>query len=151
MRCFILRPIIHKADVVDWDKVNYYLHLPSHDKYDYNLFDNVYSIDDFEELFINSQMAEVDGYIPKFKQTCKQCGHTFTMTNDEIEYFIKKGLNVPKRCIYCRKGKKRPDYAAEAKKLDNLRKENEKNKPDNSTAFSRAFDVAGIEYTKDGE
>lgn len=35
--------------------------------------------------------------------TCRSCGKNFPITNGDIEYFNKKGFNIPARCPECRK------------------------------------------------
>jgi len=37
---------------------------------------------------------------------CKQCGKEFTLSDSEIEFYNKKGLNIPKRCKECRDANK---------------------------------------------
>jgi hypothetical protein len=37
------------------------------------------------------------------KELCRDCGRWFFITNGEIEYFSKKGYNLPTRCPDCRK------------------------------------------------
>lgn len=43
--------------------------------------------------------------MPK-KLICKQCGHSFYITKKEEAYYLKKGLNIPKRCKFCREKNK---------------------------------------------
>jgi hypothetical protein len=39
---------------------------------------------------------------------CSDCGDTFTFTAGEQKFFESKGFtNVPKRCVSCRRAKKR--------------------------------------------
>lgn len=33
---------------------------------------------------------------------CKDCNKTFDITKGEHDYFVKKGLSMPKRCVNCR-------------------------------------------------
>jgi hypothetical protein len=33
---------------------------------------------------------------------CKQCGQEFAWTEDEQDFFFKKGLKPPARCMFCR-------------------------------------------------
>lgn len=40
------------------------------------------------------------------KLTCKDCGKEFILTQGEIDFYKKKGLNLPKRCKDCRKANK---------------------------------------------
>lgn len=37
------------------------------------------------------------------KITCSVCGNVFEMTEQEIDYYRKKGYEMPKRCSVCRK------------------------------------------------
>ncbi len=36
---------------------------------------------------------------------CKNCNQPFFLTKDEQEWFIDRGLNLPKRCYCCRRKK----------------------------------------------
>ena len=36
------------------------------------------------------------------KITCSQCGKTFELTQNEINFYNSKGLDLPKRCKSCR-------------------------------------------------
>lgn len=40
------------------------------------------------------------------KQKCKQCGKEFTLTESEKDFYISKGLQLPKRCKDCREQNK---------------------------------------------
>ena len=40
-------------------------------------------------------------------RTCKQCGKTFNLTQSEIDFYNKKGLQLPKRCESCRNANKK--------------------------------------------
>lgn len=42
----------------------------------------------------------------KVTPRCVDCGKNFEITNSQYEYFMKKGLDIPKRCPSCRKAKK---------------------------------------------
>lgn len=49
---------------------------------------------------------------------CKQCGKEFNLSDSEIDFLRKKGLNIPKRCKECRiKNKKESNISAIEKKL----------------------------------
>ena len=37
---------------------------------------------------------------------CKNCGRIFIFTEGEQEFYKEKGFDDPKRCFYCRKGRK---------------------------------------------
>lgn len=36
------------------------------------------------------------------KITCSQCGKTFELTQNEMNFYNSKGLDLPKRCKSCR-------------------------------------------------
>lgn len=46
----------------------------------------------------------------RMTQTCIDCGRTFDISNNQYDYFIGKGLDIPKRCPQCRKIKKNRSY-----------------------------------------
>lgn len=40
-------------------------------------------------------------------RNCKDCGQSFTLTKDNIQFYSQKKLELPKRCIPCRKAKRK--------------------------------------------
>lgn len=36
---------------------------------------------------------------------CKECGSDFIFSNEERDFYARKGLNIPKRCPNCRRKK----------------------------------------------
>lgn len=42
----------------------------------------------------------------KIVQECTSCGRKFEITNSQYDFYIKKGLDIPKRCKFCRDAKK---------------------------------------------
>lgn len=49
------------------------------------------------------------------KQTCKQCGKEFELTDGEIKFYKDKGLSLPKRCEECRKANRTEKDGAQKK------------------------------------
>ena len=41
------------------------------------------------------------------RATCVQCGEEFNISDRELDYFKENGLEVPKRCVKCRKENRR--------------------------------------------
>ena len=37
---------------------------------------------------------------------CKQCGKTFEMSKEELDWYKEKGFEPPKRCIECRRSRR---------------------------------------------
>lgn len=121
MKCNLLMNQIHAGELleqgktieeinlmVNWDKVNSFLQ-DSYVDYDYNMFDEIKTIEDLERLRGDAITASVMDDWPSYRQKCKQCGHDFSMSRKEINWFLNRELNVPHRCNYCRKGIKRPE------------------------------------------
>lgn len=111
MRCNILaRQLEGKTDdEIDWEKINEILSYQNKDL-DFNDFDKVSSIDQFEEVRLRAISAEVPEFNePYFRKTCKICGKTFTLTRGEINFFQKKHLDIPVRCHSCRKDITKPN------------------------------------------
>ena len=50
------------------------------------------------------------------KQTCKQCGKEFELTEGEIKFYKDKGLSLPKRCAQCRESNKKENNAKKSGK-----------------------------------
>lgn len=111
--------------------------------YDYNIIDEIHNIKDLEEIYEKSIYADL-GIYPKYKQTCKKCGHTFYLNNSEIEWYLNKNLNIPKTCEFCRKGLKRPDKIESKSKISNESLEEETVK----TEMQIALEKAGVSITE---
>lgn len=39
-------------------------------------------------------------------ETCKECGVTFDITQEEKAWYEEKGWDLPKRCVKCRKARR---------------------------------------------
>ena len=44
------------------------------------------------------------------RQQCIDCGYVFDITNNQYDFYIGKGLDIPKRCKSCREAKKNRSY-----------------------------------------
>lgn len=56
---------------------------------------------------------------------CVQCGNEFTLSDGEVNFYIGKGLNLPKRCKQCRnKNKSKTVSAHNASSLGNKHSDN---------------------------
>lgn len=42
---------------------------------------------------------------------CCDCGRSFEITNNQYDYFVGKGFDIPKRCTSCREAKKNSSYS----------------------------------------
>ncbi len=62
-----------------------------------------------EELFPTRLKKNSQSNPIVYSGVCKECGRTFTMTEKEQEYYMQKGLMLPKRCPECRVAKKNTD------------------------------------------
>lgn len=113
MRCnYLLNTIANvpedKRDNIKWDFVNEVLSAQT-ESLDFNIFDEIRSIDDLTQLKLDSTIAEIPEFnAPYFRKKCKCCNEEFTLTRGEINSYFKKGLKVPSRCYYCRKNIERP-------------------------------------------
>lgn len=36
------------------------------------------------------------------RRVCADCGHTFTLTQADIDFYLRRGLQIPRRCGPCR-------------------------------------------------
>ena len=75
------------------------------DIFDYNMYEDVYSLEDFEEQRFNIICA-TEGIHTWQKHKCKDCESNFYMFHKEVMFFEEKGLSLPKRCPECRKKRK---------------------------------------------
>ena len=41
------------------------------------------------------------------KRICADCGQTFSLTESDIDYFLARGLQIPRRCEPCRHERRR--------------------------------------------
>ena len=39
------------------------------------------------------------------KRLCKTCGREFYIKDSDMEFYVQRGLDIPKNCFYCRKEK----------------------------------------------
>lgn len=91
---------------VNWNKVNDALMFEiDKTKPYYNIYGRLSSAKQVREAAVEAKMAfmpELER--PFFRRKCKQCGEDFELTLGEINSYEKKGLHIPGRCYYCRKG-----------------------------------------------
>lgn len=107
---FFVNTIGHLNDnEIDWDKVNKVLS-EKLDKYDSNLYTGV-AFSSKEQLLeasatiIAASCLDGDWYHVK----CKECGKEFNLSYNEVQFYKRKELDIPKRCYNCRKGIKKTD------------------------------------------
>jgi len=127
-----------------FDKVNEILKHPcKNDEYDYNIFDEINSVQELKDLQDTSNAAEYD-IGPKRKEICKKCGHPFYLTKGELDWYFARELKIPKTCQYCRKGIKRPEmiYPENTNFNESLEEEPVK------TEMQIALEKAGITVTE---
>lgn len=48
----------------------------------------------------------------RFRRTCVDCGRSFDITNDQYDYYDRRGYEIPKRCKSCRDAKKIRSYGS---------------------------------------
>ena len=85
---------------LDWDLINTRA-TESIGETDFNAFERFTCPNDLYRAFENCQTASILDLNWR-KVTCKGCGKTFYLTHEEMEYFLDKGLSIPKRCRACR-------------------------------------------------
>lgn len=143
MKCNYLLNVIMKDGVsieelnknVNWDEINEILKSSKFD-IDYNIFDRISSIEDLEELRVNSTIASVpEMNQPYYRKVCKVCGDEFTLTKGEVDWFEKKDLKLPCKCYYCRKKIQKP--------ITQVKKEEKEEEP-MKTAMQLALEKVGI-------
>lgn len=136
MRCnFLSHSLVHHKDSeIDWDLVNEILSYQNEDL-DFNVFDKISSLDEFAEVRARAVTAEIPEFnAPYYKKTCKVCGDEFTLTRGEINFYQKKNLHIPCKCIYCRKNIEKPKPVVEVEKEPTVEK----------TQMQIALEKAGI-------
>lgn len=93
-----------KNENIKWDYINEKCS-KNLDIFDYNMYENVYTLEDFEGQRFNILCA-MEGIGTWQKHKCKDCESNFYMCYKEVQFFKDKGLSLPKRCPECRKKKK---------------------------------------------
>ena len=53
------------------------------------------------------------------QRTCKQCGKEFTITQSEVRFYKSKHLDLPRRCVDCRKKNKMNSQVKNVSKEEN--------------------------------
>lgn len=119
---------------INWDKVNEIL-LNTNLPMDFNIFDRVSSIEELDNVRGDAILASTpEFHMSYLRKTCKKCKNTFTLTLSEINWYEKKGLHIPSRCQYCRKGEERPKPIAKIEPKEEPMK----------TSMELAMEKAGI-------
>ena len=90
----------HTNEDIKWDYINEMCSADL-DQFDYNMYENVDTIEKLEGTRFNVICA-TEGLGPWHKHKCRDCGNTFTMTFNEVNFYKKHGLHLPKRCKACR-------------------------------------------------
>ena len=93
-----------KNEDIKWDYINEKCS-KNLDIFDYNMYENVYTLEDFEGQRFNILCA-AEGIGTWHKHKCKDCESNFYMCYKEVQFFKDKGLSLPKRCPECRKKRK---------------------------------------------
>lgn len=97
-------PEVQAYQEVNWDKINELL-FTNMTENDYNLISHVGSMEELHDLRANLVAASC-GLGSWLKLTCKDCGQVFYMDSEEIDFFKRNKLSLPRRCKPCRKLRK---------------------------------------------
>lgn len=91
---------------VNWEKVNRFLMLGIDKKKPYyNICGKIRNVKQLKQAAVDARLAAMPDFgMPFYRRKCKQCGDMFELTLGEIESYERKGLHIPGRCRYCRKG-----------------------------------------------
>lgn len=55
----------------------------------------------------------------RIRQRCIDCGKVFELTNNQYEFYVQKGYEIPKRCEMCRILKRNNQYNSNSTRTDN--------------------------------
>ena len=96
----------HTDADINWDKINELL-TTNVNEYDYNAFKQIETSDELAWVTSQFRTASIfkDSLIWQ-EHTCKDCGKQFFMTYNEVNFYERKELHVPKRCKACRDKRK---------------------------------------------
>lgn len=92
-----------EADI-NWDAVNEQLYTNIL-LYDNTIYKKVTTLDELRsarEQCIGASVLNMAWH----KARCKDCHQEFTMSHDEVQFYSKKELNLPRRCKCCRDKRK---------------------------------------------
>ena len=92
------------SKTVSWSKVNAILNLEKSPT-DFNAYGEIKTIRELQELRYTIISAACD-IGPWQKRVCKDCGKEFYLGKSEIDFFVRKELQVPVRCRPCRNKKR---------------------------------------------
>lgn len=134
-----------ELDEKQLEEINKILRYPcDKNEYDYNIFFDVKNIKDIKQLASDANLAALDVQ-PQYQATCKCCGKPYYLFSSEIQWYLDKGLEVPKRCEYCRKGIKRPELYYPGPDFSDESSEEEPVK----TEMQIALEKAGMHVTEE--
>lgn len=91
----------HTDADIDWNKVNELL-TTNVNEYDFNVFKRIETSDQLLIVASHCRTASILDCDIWQKHTCKDCGEQFFMTYNEVSFYERKRLHVPKRCKACR-------------------------------------------------
>lgn len=92
------------SKTVNYSKVNEILNLEK-SPYDFNIYGEIKSVEELSNLRDKIICASC-GLGPWQKKICKDCGKEFYLDKSEVDFFVRKELQLPVRCKSCRDKRK---------------------------------------------
>ena len=94
----------HTEADVNWDSVNerLYTNILPYDNTMYKKVSTLAELREAREQCIEASVLNMAWH----KARCKDCHQEFTMSHDEVQFYSKKELTLPKRCKCCRDSRK---------------------------------------------
>lgn len=89
----------HTEADINWEKINEIL-TTNVNEYDFNFFKRIENFNQLLSIAGDCRCGPLDGIWQS--HICKDCGEEFFMDYDEVHFYEKKGLYIPKRCKACR-------------------------------------------------
>lgn len=94
----------HTENDIDWSAVNerLYTNILPYDNTMYKKVSTLRELQEAREQCIEASVLNMAWH----KARCKDCHQEFTMSHDEVQFYSKKELSLPKRCKCCRDKRK---------------------------------------------
>lgn len=94
----------YKESDIDWDKVDRLVRTNiSPDDYNIIPYEKIDSYEKLDHIHGSLCAATVIDNLPWREEICKDCKKKFYISLNDVQFYERKGMSLPKRCLDCRK------------------------------------------------
>lgn len=94
----------YKESDIDWDRVDTLVRSNiSPDDYNIIPYDKIDSYEKLDHIHGSLCAATVIDNLPWREEICKDCKKKFYISLNDVQFYERKGMSLPKRCLDCRK------------------------------------------------